>query len=127
MTKKVLFIEDDTTILTVCRDALEKKGIRVLGVGTGKEGLVKTTEEQPDLIVLDIMLPGGISGFDVLEQLKVNPVTQAIPVIVLTNLDSEETVAKKMGALDYKIKADTSLAEIVKLIMERINSSESVG
>ena len=124
--KKVLFIEDDKKFFAIYREALSLKKIIVLWAGNGKEGMVKVTEEKPDLIVLDIMLPGGLSGFDVLEQLKVNPMTKRIPVIVLTNLDSEETVAKKIGALDYKVKANTSLTEIVKLIMERIHAPQSV-
>jgi CheY-like chemotaxis protein len=126
MTKKVLFIEEDIALLTIYREVLIPKGIQVTGASTGKEGLTKVTEEKPDLIVLDIMLPGGISGFDVLEQLKANPLTQAIPVIVLTNLDSEENVAKKIGAQAYKIKANTTLDEIVKLITECLNSAQSV-
>lgn len=121
MIKKVLFIEEDEAVLTIYREALGYKGIQITGAATGKEGLTKVTKEKPDLVVLDLMLPGGISGFDVLEQLKANPLTKAIPVIVLTNLESEENVAKKIGAQAYKIKANTTLDEIVQLIMECLN------
>jgi len=120
MTKKVLFIEDDQQLQDIYRSALSQKDILVIGAIDGKEGLEKVSTEKPDLIVLDIMLPSGISGFDVLEQLKANTLTKAIPVIVLTNLDSEEAVAKKIGAVDYKVKSNTSLAEIVDLIMKRL-------
>jgi len=120
MNKKVLFIEDDPQLQDLYQGILSQKGILAIGAHDGKEGLEKVHTEKPDLVVLDIMLPGGVSGFDVLEQLKANPLTQSIPVIVLTNLDSEEAVAKKIGAVDYKIKSDTSLKEIVALIMKRL-------
>jgi len=118
--KKVLFIEDDASLLSIYQEILKPKDIFVVNAKTGKEGLQKVTTEKPNLIILDIMLPGGINGFDVLEQLKINPLTKNIPVIVLTNLDSEADVAKKIGATDYKIKSNTSLEEITKLIMERL-------
>lgn len=121
--KKVLFIEDDTSILNVYQEALKQKEIIIIGAATGKEGLARVDQEKPDLIVLDIMLPGGINGFDVLEQLKANSLTANIPVIVLTNLDSEENVALKIGAIDYKVKANTTLEEIKELIMKCLNSS----
>ena len=71
-----------------------------------------------DVILLDVMLPGGMNGFDVLEQLKKNSVSQTIPVFMLTNLDSEEKVAKTIGAKGYIVKANTSKNEIVKLVMD---------
>lgn len=119
--KKILFIEDDAAFLKIYQEALNVKGFSVIEAATGKEGLAKVASEKPDLIVVDIMLPGGISGFDVLEQLKANALTKDIPVIVLTNLDSEEKVAKTIGAVDYKVKSNTTLDEIVGLIMERLN------
>lgn len=119
--KKVLFVEDDNSLLSVYVESLKDTGIEAIGVMTGKEGLEKVETEKPDLIVLDIMLPGGINGFDVLEQLKANAVTAAIPVIVLTNLDSEEAVAKKIGAIDYKVKSNTTIEEIKELIIKRLN------
>jgi len=119
--KKILFIEDDADMVVLYRDALKGKDVHVIEARTGKEGLTKVDLEQPDLIILDIMLPGGMNGFDVLEQLKVNPDTKGIPVIVLTNLDSEEEVAKKIGAVDYRIKSNTSLGDIVELIEKHIH------
>jgi DNA-binding response OmpR family regulator len=126
MNKKILFIEDDVTFLNVYKEAFIQKNIQFIEALNGKDGLRKVTTEKPDIIVLDIMLPGGISGFDVLEQLKANPLTKDIPVFVLTNLDSEAVVAKKIGAWDYRVKSDTSLTEIVELVMGYLNSSQSV-
>ena len=72
--------------------------------------------------MLDIMLPGGMNGFDVLEKLKADPLTEKIPVVVLTNLDSEEKVAKTIGACDYIVKSDTTKDELVKIAKSCLNS-----
>ena len=121
--KKILIIDDDNSILKVYREMFRPEEICVIGTGTGREGIILAQTEIPDLILLDIMLPGGMNGFDVLEQLKRNIATKKIPVIVLTNLDSEEKSAKIIGALDYLIKANTSKDEIVKLVMDQLKTS----
>ena len=120
MKKKILIVDEDTSLLKAYRAMFEPKGISVVGATTGQEGLTLVSSEKPDVILLDIMLPGGMNGFDVLEQLKRNPVTADIPVIALTNLDSEEKVAKTIGAADYLVKANTTKNQIVKLVMDRL-------
>lgn len=77
-------------------------------------------QELPDLVLLDIMLPGGLNGFDVLEQMKREETLRKIPVVILTNLDTEEKTSKLIGADDYIIKANTSLAEIVAKIKSKL-------
>lgn len=120
--KKILIIEDDTTLLKAYQEMFKLERISVVGATTGQKGLMCVSSEKPDLILLDIMLPGGMNGFDVLEQLKRNPVTRQIPVIVLTNLDSEEKTAKAIDGTAYLIKANTTKDEIVKSVMERLRS-----
>lgn len=85
---------------------------------TGREGLTMVKTENPDLILLDVMLPGGMNGFDVLEDLKRTEATKNIPVIILTNLDSETNVAKSIGAKDYLVKANTTKDDLVKIVMD---------
>jgi DNA-binding response OmpR family regulator len=110
--KHILMIEDDTTLQDVYKDAFHIKDFTLTIAGTGKEGLEKALE-RVDLIVLDIMLPGGMNGFDVLGELKKNPKTLSIPVLVLTNLDSEQHTALDMGASGYLVKANTSIDEVI--------------
>ncbi len=121
--KKILVIEEDASLFKAYQEMFRPKGISVVGVATGQEGLNLVHSENPDLILLDIMLPGGMNGFDVLEQLKRNPATKQIPVIILTNLDSEEKVAKAAGTAAYLVKASTTKDEIVKLAMNCLKSS----
>lgn len=120
--KKILVIEDDATLVNAYREMFKGQDVSMVGAATGQEGLTLVVSEKPDVVLLDIMLPGGMNGFDVLEQLQKNPVTQHIPVIVLTNLDSEKKMGTAIGAKGYIVKANTTKDEIVKLVMDCIAS-----
>lgn len=114
---RILIVEDDEATQKIYHEKLKTEGFEVLLASTGNEGLTLALKEpRPDLIMLDIMLRGEMNGFDVLEQLKKNPETKKIPVLILTNLGTEEGVAKEIGAADYIIKANTTLEEIVTKI-----------
>jgi len=109
--KTLLIVEDDVSQQNILKAKFEK-GYRVLTDRTVAEGWVTIQKEHPDLILLDIMLPGGMNGFDLLERLKKDPQLAATPVIVLTNLDTEEEVTRKIGVSEYYVKANTSIDEI---------------
>lgn len=111
---KVLIIEDEPSYQQLLKNAFEKEQFKVVLASGVKQGITEIAKITPNIILLDIMLPGGMNGFDLLEQLKVKENTKNIPVIVLTNLDSEEKVAKEIGASSYFIKSDTSIQEIIK-------------
>lgn len=115
MQKKILIIDGDETILKEYKEMFTPEDINVVTATTGQKGIMMVQSEKPDLILLGIMLPGGLNGFDVLEQLKLDPSTKQIPVIVLTNLDSEKKVAKEIGVKNYLVKANTTKEEIIKL------------
>ncbi len=118
--KIILVIDDDALLQQIYLDALTKHGFIVIQATDGKQGISLAQKQNPDLIVLDIMLPGGMNGFDVLEMLKREPKTKQIPVIILTNLDSEEKVAKVIGAEEYIVKSDNTIDKIVELIKKRV-------
>ena len=124
MIKKILVIEEDASLFKAYQEMFRLEEVNVVGANTGQEGLNLIHSEKPDIIILDIMLPGGMNGFDVLEQLKRNPATRQIPVIVITNLDTEEKVARTIGATDYLVKANTTKDEIVKLVKKRLKSPQ---
>jgi DNA-binding response OmpR family regulator len=113
---KVLLIEDDETLRQLYRETLEDEQIVVSSSATAKDGLEKIQADKPDLIMLDIMLPGGMNGFDLLERIKKDPKYADIPVLVLTNLDTERNTAISMGAADYIVKANTSIDDVVKKV-----------
>jgi DNA-binding response OmpR family regulator len=115
---RVLIIEDEIGYQRILKDAFEKENFEVIQASNGKQGITNAIQTLPDIILLDIILPGGINGFDFLEQLKTNKDTKNIPVIIITNLASEEKVAKEIGASYYFIKSDTTVQEIVNKVKE---------
>ncbi len=118
--KNILIVEDDTALQKILTEKLTGVGIGVMTASTGQEALTKIKVDQPDLILLDIMLPGGMNGFDVLEQLKANETYKSIPVIVLTNLDTEQKTALDIGAIDYIVKPNISIDEVVLKIKNHL-------
>ncbi len=115
---RILLIEDDSLLQELYRGKLTDEGFEIVVAGDGKGGLELIKSQKFDLILLDIMLPGGINGFDVLEIIMKDPIWRQIPVIMLTNLDSEEKVAHEIGVVDYFIKAKVSPSQIVARIRE---------
>ncbi|MDD3295736.1 MAG: response regulator [Candidatus Omnitrophica bacterium] len=103
--KKILAIDDEKDFCFFTKKNLERAGYEVFTVSDGKSGIKVAKEQRPDLILLDIMMP-GIDGFEVLEILKKDSNTCHIPVVMLTGRDDEESKsrAKKLLNEDYLIK-----------------------
>lgn len=115
---KILVVEDDVTLSKLYRKKLDLAGFETEPSFNGKEAVVKASEITPDLILLDIMLP-GIDGFEVVKQLKLNKKTANIPIIILTNLGTSDVFideAKMLGVRQYLIKYKTSGSELVEKI-----------
>ncbi len=120
--KTILFIEDEKQLQTGVYAGLTKAGYTVLQAFDGKTGLERVEDGKPDLVLLDIMLPGGLNGFDVLERMKLDDRFKAIPVIMLTNLDSEAATAINAGAADYIVKTNISLEALAQRIHAMIGT-----
>lgn len=117
MAKKILFIEDDGLTNEAYEKNFEPKYECAFALN-GKVGIQKARDEKPNVIILDIMLPGGMNGFDVLRELKLRDETKAIPVIVLTNLGGQEESILSAGAVACLIKTDVHMSDIEKLVSE---------
>ncbi len=117
MAKKILIIEDDKFLRELITRKLLNEAYEVSEAVDGEEGIKKIKEEKPDLILLDLILP-GIDGFEVLSKKKEDPALASIPVIILSNLGQKDDVEKglKMGAVDYLIKAHFTPGEIIEKI-----------
>jgi DNA-binding response OmpR family regulator len=100
---------------------LEKEGYEVYQAIDGEKGEEKIKEVKPDIVLLDLILP-GIDGFEVLERVKKDPEVAEIPVIILSNLGQKSEVERglNLGAVDFLIKAHFTPAEIVRKIKEII-------
>jgi len=117
--KKILIIEDDKFVRELIAQKLTEEGYEALMTVDGEEGMVQIKEKKPDLVLLDLILP-GIDGFEVLSRMKADPNLAQIPVVILSNLGQKEEIERglKLGAIDYMIKAHFTPREII----EKINS-----
>ncbi|MEK7647290.1 MAG: response regulator [Patescibacteria group bacterium] len=119
---KVLLVEDEPGFQKALRQALEQKaGYEVIQAFDGEAGIKLAQESKPDIILLDLILPKK-NGFEVLRFLREKPELAAIPVVVLTNLESGNDIERaiSMGAKAYLIKADYGLDEITRRISKLV-------
>lgn len=102
---RILVVDDEEDILELVRYNLTREGYEVEGLTTGEQALTKVREQPPDLIVLDLMLP-GIDGLEVCRLLKNNAETEHIPIVMLTakGEDADIVVGLELGADDYITK-----------------------
>lgn len=114
MFKKILLIEDDKFLRELMSKKLITLGYDVVSAADGESGLVMIKETKPDVVLLDLILP-GINGFEVLEKAKQDPETVNIPVVILSNLGQGEDIEKglALGAKDFLVKAHFTPQEIV--------------
>lgn len=120
---KILIIEDDEFLLRMYSAKLEMEGYKIITATAGDRGLRLADKEQPDLILLDLLLPKK-DGFQVLKELRADSETKDIPVIVLTNLSQKKDIDRcfSLGINDYLIKAHFVPSEVIikiKRILER--------
>jgi len=117
MAKKILIIEDDEFLRELIGQKLTREGYIIVEAEDGERGIEAVKKEKPDLVLLDLILP-GVDGFEVLSQIKKDPSTAQVPVLILSNLGQKDDIERglKLGAVDYLIKAQFTPGEIVKKI-----------
>ncbi len=127
MGKRLLVIDDEVDIAETVKIRLEVNGYSVDIAYDGLDGIDKAVKTQPNLILLDILMP-QVDGFEVCRRLRQIPETKNIPVIMLTAIKSPESLqkAKEAGAQDYLAKPFESeeLVEIVRFYLEKEKSEK---
>jgi two-component system alkaline phosphatase synthesis response regulator PhoP len=127
--EKVLVVDDEENIRELVKYNLEREGYRVTTVGSGEEALQQVVSNQPDLIILDLMLP-GIDGLDVCRKLKNNSKTTHIPIVMLTvkGEESDIVIGLELGADDYIAKpfSPKVLLARIKAVLRR-RKGEPIG
>lgn len=105
MAEKILVIDDDLETLRLVGLMLQKQGYHVVTAASGEEGIQVALREQPDLILLDVMMP-GLDGFEVTRRLRQNPETSSIPILIFTAKSQVEDKVEgyEAGADDYLTK-----------------------
>ncbi len=128
MPKKIVVVEDDQAFYNLCAPELKLKGYDVVHVADGNMAVSRIREEMPDLILLDIILP-GINGLDILRELKEAEETAEVAVIMLTNFGTDENISKavELGADDYLMKYNLVPSELPEKLAPYLGADSSAG
>ena len=122
---KILTIEDDKFLRELIKRKLQEVGFEAMSASNGEEGLALVKEENPNLILLDLIMP-GMDGFATLKELQKDPLLASIPVIILSNLGQQDDIdkAKQLGAVDFLVKAHFTPNEIIDKINKILSATK---
>lgn len=127
MTKKpyLLVIEDDHLLAQTMRDKFISAGFSVKIAGDGNAAMKVLRTQIPQVVLLDILLPKK-NGFDILAEMKIDPVWKQIPVVIASNLESDKDIDRgyALGAGDYIVKSNLSLNDLVQKVTFLMNMSD---
>lgn len=129
---RIIFIEDEKALVDIYHDVFERAGYDFLTTDDIQTGLTLTEFEQPDAVLLDIIIPKpentvAEQGYEYLQAVKKNSKTKGVPIIVFTNLDTPQDRKKcrKMGAAAYLFKRDCTPNEVVTAVAEVIKRDKN--
>ncbi|OGG08918.1 hypothetical protein A2154_02960 [Candidatus Gottesmanbacteria bacterium RBG_16_43_7] len=124
--KKILIIEDDPLIVKIYSTRLKADGYNVISAENGEEGIKVAEEQNPDVVVLDVMMP-RVDGFAVLERLRKNEKLHRVPILIYSNLSNEEEIerAKKLDVTEFLVKANLSPTQMVAKIKQYADTGQS--
>ncbi len=129
MKETILIVEDEKDIVKMLEYNLKKEGFKTLSVSDGEDALDAASSKRPDLIILDLMLP-GIDGLEVCKSLKNERKTQSIPIIILTAKaqESDKIVGLELGADDYVTKpfSPRELIARIKAVLRRMKEKDKL-
>ncbi len=116
---KIMIVEDDFALREIYSIRLAAEGYTIVVAGDGEEALSVAVRERPDLVLSDVMMP-KISGFDMLDILRSTPETQAIKVVMMTALSSDDQRKRgeELGADRYLVKSQVGIEDVVNVIHE---------
>ncbi len=126
----VLVVDDERDILELVKYNLDKEGYQVTAVATGEDALLAARSKLPDVVVLDLMLP-GVDGLEVCRRLKADPKTRGIPIVMLTAKgdDADVVAGLELGAADYITKpfSPRVLTARIRAVLRRVDAGEDAG
>lgn len=117
----VLIVEDDEFLRALAAKRLDKDGFSVQVAVDGETAIATAKEVKPDVIVLDLILP-GLDGFEVLEKIKAEESLKAVPIIVFSNLGQKEDIerAQYLGAASFLVKSNFTLDDLLEKVKEQL-------
>lgn len=120
---KILIVEDELFLLNVLSDKFRREGFRIVQATDGQKGLDMAVKHQPDLILLDIVMP-LMDGVSMIKRMRGDNRISEIPVIIISNLSEVERIAEvlgaKVGVIEYLVKSHWSLEGVVKKVRETL-------
>ncbi len=116
MSKRILVVEDHEENRRIVRDLLTSAGYEMIEAVTGEEGVTFAETQRPDLILMDIQLP-GLDGYEATRRIKANPALRQIPIIAVTSyaLSGDDVKAREAGCDDYVTKPFSPRALLAKI------------
>ncbi len=119
--KLLLIVEDNPLLVGMYRSAFEKEDLNVIIAYNGQDGLAEIKKNKPNVVLLDILMP-DITGIEVLKKIRADKSLDNIKVVVLTIVGDDKTKkeAKELGVLDYLIKSEVELSEIVERVKSHL-------
>lgn len=123
MAQRILIVDDEPDILMINKIALQSEGFEIETAANGPDALELAFADPPDLILLDVMMP-GMSGFDVLRQLKDNEATSTIPIMMLTGLSERSKILEALSSgIDYYIVKPFEFTELLSKINQALGDT----
>jgi CheY-like chemotaxis protein len=117
MKKKILMVDDDPLVVSTTKIGIENAGYKFITASNGADGFIMAKKEKPDLIIMDVMMPGE-NGLITLEKIEKDDELKKIPVIMSSNLEESRRIAKNHHAAGFILKAKSTIGEIVQKIEE---------
>ncbi len=123
--KKILAVDDENDVLLIIKTALLSEGFEVKTASGGADGLSIAREFQPDLVILDVMMP-EMTGFDVLKEMRQVPALKQVPVIMLTGVADKEKIREAIDVgVTYYIVKPFEFHDLISKVKLAISDSES--
>jgi two-component system alkaline phosphatase synthesis response regulator PhoP len=123
MAKKILIIEDEKILLALLDKKLRELGYETSLAEDGEEGIKRLDQDNPDLILLDIIMP-KMGGFEVLEAMQKNPEWKKVPVIIISNSGQPVEISRALdlGVKDYLIKTQFDPKEVIEKVQKQLGT-----
>jgi DNA-binding response OmpR family regulator len=123
--KKIVIVEDAELIAQLLERRLRAEGYYIFVAKDGEEGLETIQREKPDLVLLDIVLP-GMNGFQIIEQLKKDRLLRDMRIIIISNSGQSEEIeyAKEIGVSDWLVKTEFDLQEVIEKVRKCIGPGD---
>ena len=120
MGKRILAVDDEADVLMILRTALQSEGYEIKTASNGEDAVAAAQESPPDLIILDVMMP-GMDGFDVLAELKKDEATSTIPVIMLTGVSDRKKIQEALDTgIDYYIIKPFEFEDLISKVEQAL-------